>query len=129
MIRLDRIRDNPSSVYYQTGILKTTNPNKNLPVQSTVGEVCGVDPANPGVLTTTRNAAATNGVTNTWVPSVYDFWPNTLFDTREGTLRDSPMSGAALPTLNGTMHYIEVDGKNLASWFGGKIGPLTTSGQ
>lgn len=26
------------------------------------------------------------------------------------------------------MHYIELDGKNLSSWFGGKLGSLTTSG-
>ena len=131
VIRLERVRDNPSSVYYNTGTYKNSNPNKRLPFQSTVGEVCGVDPASPTVLTTTRNAAAAAGGVSggTWVPSVYDFWPNTLFDTREGTLRDSPMSASALPTLNGTMHYIEVDGKNLASWFGGKIGTLTTSGQ
>jgi len=36
------------------------------------------------------------------------------------------MSAANLPTLNGTMHYIELDAKNLTRWFGGAIG---TSGQ
>jgi len=117
VIRLERIRDNPSSLqqlgYVQTGKLTATVK----PKQATINAVCGTDQANPGKLVAG------------WTPQVYDFWPNTLFDTREGTLRDSPMSAAQLPTLNGTMHYIEVDGANLASWFGGKIGPLTTSGQ
>jgi hypothetical protein len=89
------------------------------PFQAPINVVCGTDQANAGQLVAG------------WTPQVTDFWPNTLFDTREGTLRDSPMSTStpALPTLNGTMHYIEVDGANLASWFGGKIGTLTTTGQ
>jgi hypothetical protein len=118
IIRLARIRDNPSSVYYNSGVFTPptkTNPGI-LPYQSTVGEACGVDPANPTVLTTTRNTGAT------WVPQPYDLWNNTLFDTREGTLRDSAVSSSNLPTLNGTIHYIELDAHNLARWFGGAIG-------
>ncbi|MGB7847219.1 MAG: PilX N-terminal domain-containing pilus assembly protein [Candidatus Acidiferrum sp.] len=132
VIRLERIRDNPSSVNFNTLVFKASNPSQRLPFQSTVAEVCGVDPANVGKLPLTRSGVSTGGVwgtASTWVPQVYDFWPNTLFDTREGTLRDSPMSAANLPTLNGTMHYIEIDGANLASWFGGKIGTMVTSGQ
>jgi hypothetical protein len=130
IIRLARIRDNPSSVYYNTGLLSTTAP-KNYPYQSTVGEACGVDPAAPTVLTTTRSGVSSGGVqgtASTWLPQPYDTWNNTLFDTREGTLRDEAMSSAnpALPTLNGTMHYIELDAHNVARWFGGLIG---TSGQ
>jgi Tfp pilus assembly protein PilX len=136
IIRLERIRDNPTSVYYNTGTIKTTAPIR-LPFVSTVGEVCGIDPstvtATTTPLSTTRNAAAAQGgvAGNTWLPQPYDFWPNTLFDTREGTLRDTAMNlvNPARPTLNGVMHYIEVDAKNLASFFGGKIGTLTTSGQ
>ena len=126
VIRLERIRDNPSSIPVRNGVRKTTAPT-NLPMTATVAQACGVDP--------------TTGLLSAgWTPQPTDFWPNTLFDTREGTLRDTAMSGAnpptipvPRPTLNGTMHYIEVDGKNLASWFGGKIttilGSLTTSGQ
>ena len=131
VIRLERIRDNPSSVYYNSGALTAatrTSPG-NLPYQSYLGEACGVDPNTATRLPATRNAAATNGVTTTWVPQTYDFWPNVLFDAREGTLRAVPISAANLPTLNGTMQYIELDGKNLASWFGGKINTMVTSGQ
>ncbi len=83
VIRLERVRDNPSTW--------------------TAGNTCGT-------------------WSNQSIPS--DFWPNTFFDAREGSLRDvapaAPFS--AYPTVNGVMHYIELDAKNLARWFGGQIG-------
>ncbi len=112
VIRLERIRDNPSTVQVQTGTYKT--PATNLPKTSTIAQACGINPL------TGMGSTALTGT---------DFWPNVLFDTREGTLRDNSMSAANLPTLNGSMSYIEVDGKNLASWFGGKIGSMVTTGQ
>ena len=71
---------------------------------------------------TTRCGGNTDAALNTMVPS--DFWPNTLFDAREGTLRDvAPAApNASDPALNGVMHYIELDAGNLARWFGGQIG-------
>lgn len=111
VIRLERIRDNPSTVSVNTNVLGTKSPN--LPFVSTTAQVCGVDPT---------TALPVAGLLAT------DFWPNVLFDTREGTLRDV-VPAASLPTLNGTMHYVELDGKNLASWFGGKINTMKTSGQ
>jgi hypothetical protein len=46
----------------------------------------------------------------------YDYWPNALFDTREGLLRDvDPNDGR--PTLGGLMNYVELDAKNLSLWF------------
>ena len=129
VIRLERIRDNPTSLYVvgggyvQAGQLKANNK----PKLATVAAVCGVDPN-------------TGKITAGWSPTVYDFWPNVLFDTREGELRDTAMAGgtkttAPPVTFNGAMHYIELDGKNLANWFGGKLQytltgqNLTTSGQ
>jgi Tfp pilus assembly protein PilX len=86
VIRLERVRDNPST---------WTNAAR-----------CGTfTTAAPGV------------------PS--DFWPNTLFDSREGELRETVVNSGStqnLPTLNGTMHYIELDAANLAKWFAGTIG-------
>ena len=142
MIRLERVRDNPSSVYVNTGGYVTGNANNalnNYPVRSTVAEVCGVDPSFGNVghmldklrLPVSANTPAAPQSGGAWTPQSIDFWPNTLFDTREGTLRDQAMSGTtpAQPTLNGTMSYIELDAANLTNWFGGKIGPLVTSGQ
>ncbi|MFI5097281.1 MAG: hypothetical protein ACHQT6_04835 [Candidatus Acidiferrales bacterium] len=127
VIRLERIRDNPSSVYYRTGKLSAHSP-----YQSYLGEACGVDPATATRLPATRSGVSVGGVVgtpSTWVPRLSDFWPNVLFDTREGELRDDNMSAANLPTLNGTMHYIEIDGLNLTNWFAGKVGTIVTTGQ
>lgn len=81
LIRLERVRDNPS-----TGS----------------GNACG-----------TGSVVAT------------DYWPNALFDTREGNFRDTCPSGncsSATPMLNGVMEYVELDVNNLARWFTGAIG-------
>jgi hypothetical protein len=119
VIRLERIRDNPSSVPFAAGVYSNKKPF-NLPLQSTVGQVCGVEPS-------------TGNLVAGWTPQAYDFWPNTLFDTREGTLRDISMDATAAapprPTLNGVMQYVELDGKNLTNWFAGKLGKIVTSGQ
>jgi len=125
IIRLERIRDNPSSVPFTSNAFNNTVKPYNLPVTSTVGQVCGVEPS-------------TGKLYAGWTPQVYDFWPNSLFDTREGTLRDISMDGSAAnpprPTLNGIMQYVEVDGKNLTNWFAGSLinpytgGSIATSG-
>ncbi|MGB7220404.1 MAG: hypothetical protein WBD07_16520 [Vicinamibacterales bacterium] len=59
-----------------------------------------------------------------------DFWPNTLFDTREAVYRDVAPAGNAL-VLGGVMHYISLDVRNLSRWLqcvngavpGGSYGP------
>ena len=58
-----------------------------------------------------------------------DFWPNALFDTREGAIRDVSPAGSigAAPTINykdmvtpgGVMQYVEVDAgkhRQVAGW-------------
>jgi hypothetical protein len=52
----------------------------------------------------------------------YDFWPNALFDTREGINRAS--SNTAPITAQGVMYYVELDAKNLANWFTANQGGL-----
>jgi hypothetical protein len=44
-----------------------------------------------------------------------DFWPNVLYDTREGINRAN--SNAAPITAQGVMNYVELDAKNLVNWF------------
>lgn len=56
----------------------------------------------------------------------YDYWPNVLYDTREGLLRDNPLGGTQLP-LAGAMYYVELDVANLAQWFTGAIGTNGTN--
>ena len=60
-----------------------------------------------------------------------DYWPNVLFDTREGTLRDTappngtvgapPMKYANMVPLNGVMTYIELDTTNLIRYLTGAL--------
>ncbi len=82
VIRLERIRDNPS--------------NK------------GADPC---------------GLVGGFPPNPSDYWPNVLFDTREGNLRDICLAGVSPcstpPSLLGVMHYIELDVNNLAKYLTG----------
>jgi hypothetical protein len=50
-----------------------------------------------------------------------EFWPNALYDTREGLARDNSLPGNAI-VLSGVMNYVELDVNNLARWFTGVIG-------
>ena len=120
VIRLERIRDNPSSVNANSGTIAKANP----PVTSTVAEVCGVDPATGKLATLRTSPAALPATGLAWVPSPSDFWPNVLFDTREGYNRETPPIAPfnTQITLGGTMNYIELDANNLAKWFSGKLG-------
>jgi Tfp pilus assembly protein PilX len=52
-------------------------------------------------------------VTNGSVASS-DYWPQTLFDPREGLQRDVSL-GVNLP-LGGVMHYVSIDATNLSGW-------------
>jgi hypothetical protein len=46
-----------------------------------------------------------------------DYWPNVLYDTREGLLRDNAMANNNLLPLAGAMSYVELDVANLDNWF------------
>jgi len=50
-----------------------------------------------------------------------DYWPNALYDTREGDLRDG-VAHVTPPYLGGVMHYVELDVANLTRWLQGAIG-------
>jgi hypothetical protein len=49
-----------------------------------------------------------------------DYWPQVLFDTREGLVRDNGPGAGLL--LGGVMHYLMLDVRNLSRWFQGAIG-------
>lgn len=67
-----------------------------------------------------------------------DYWPNALFDTREGTLRDNSPGGSLgsgtsgtynynsiaynkMVTFGGVMNYVEIDVKNLTKYLKGTL--------
>jgi hypothetical protein len=89
IIRLERVRDNPSTFAINGG--------------------CGVSatvlPPNPS-----------------------DYWPNALFDSREGYNRQSTPGRPNQVTLGGIMNYIELDVKNLAKWFSGTLPAAGSTG-
>ena len=53
-----------------------------------------------------------------------DYWPNVIFDTREGIPRENatPGAGNGQVTAVGTMYYVELDVANLAKWFMNTLG-------
>jgi hypothetical protein len=51
-----------------------------------------------------------------------DYWPNVLYDAREGLRRDTEASGQTEVYLGGVMHYVELDVRNLKRWIEGAIG-------
>jgi hypothetical protein len=51
-----------------------------------------------------------------------DYWPLTLYDTREALKRDTESTSNTNVYLGGVMHYIELDVRNLSRWFRGEIG-------
>ena len=52
-----------------------------------------------------------------------DHWPNTLFDAREGVVRDlgttGPSGHLGRVVVGGVMHYVALDVQNLSRWFDG----------
>jgi hypothetical protein len=76
---------------------------------------------NPSTASSAAQCGTLSGVST-------DYWPNALFDTREGNLRDVSPSGStqginysSMPTLGGVMDYTELDINNLTKWLTGAL--------
>jgi hypothetical protein len=89
VIRLERVRDNPSTFAVNGG--------------------CGV-----------------TATTAPQLPS--DYWPNALYDTREGYNRQPTPALNSQITLGGIMNYVELDVNNLAKWFSGTLPAAGSTG-
>ena len=60
-----------------------------------------------------------------------DYWPNALYDTREGNLRDANAAASETMSLAGGMYTVELDVTNLKKYFAGAVAPynaLATNG-
>jgi hypothetical protein len=87
------------------------------------GTICA-DPTPNAIVRIQRLRDNGGGMVNCPIPTTinsYEYWPNALFDTREGLLRDcgpgaACTTAAALP-LGGVMQYITIDVNNLTKWF------------
>jgi hypothetical protein len=56
----------------------------------------------------------------------HDWWPNALYDPREGNYRPG-LATTTLMTLGGVMNYISLDVYNLKRWLAGQIGTTGTA--
>ena len=86
IIRLQRVRDVPLAA-------TTTGSSVNE-----LAKACG--------FTTGASAQVSQNPT--------DYWPNALYDTREGSVRDG--TGGNDIAMGGIMHYVELDMANLKKW-------------
>jgi len=65
-------------------------------------------------------AAATGNYSTSLLPS--DFWPNNLFDAREGSSRQLLPAGTTGMNAGGIFSLVVLDANNLRRWFAGAIG-------
>jgi hypothetical protein len=122
VIRLARLRDNPSTAASGNDWCGN-NEGNTVGTWSTLASRTG----------NSNNCANTQNATNCPSQHGTDYWPNVLFDTREGTLRDyiTPTSAGNIvsnPTLAGSMYYVELDISNLAACLTGTATGFTACG-
>ena len=95
------------------------------------GQICGADPTPDAIVRIQRlrdNGGAGGGGCNynaitTGITDATNWWPNVLFDPREGLQRNiDPMNTNV--KLGGLMHYVAIDVANLARWFQGAVAPF-----
>jgi hypothetical protein len=81
---------------------------------------CGIDTDQAGDITASAGS----------VPLVsqneHDYWPNTLYDTREANYRDGHADDTDL-RLSGVVHYVELDVNNLRRWLAGQLAAAPAS--
>lgn len=91
-------------------------------LDTTVGRACG-DPTPNAIIRIQRlreNREAGAGACNYAASQrSIDYWPNVLYDTREGQYRTTTPAGNPL-RLGGVMHYVTIDVRNLSDWFEGQ---------
>ena len=78
---------------------------------------CGIDTDTAANITATTTLPA--GVLSV-SQNDHDYWPNTLYDTREAQTRDGLADTTDL-TLSGVIHYVELDVNNLRRWLAGQF--------
>ena len=99
--------------------------NLGIAATNQTGTICA-DP-NPNAIIRLQRLRDNGGICN-YAGSLKatDYWPNALYDTREGIRRDLVTTDTTI-ALGGVMDYVALDVNNLRKWFAGTIG--TTGGQ
>lgn len=120
VLRFARLRDNPSTAASTNDYCgNNEDPTGGTPLE-TNGSWSGTGHSYTTACTST---------TSTNCPSQLgtDYWPNVLFDSREGTLRDfDTTSNTYTPTLAGAMYYVELDAANLGKCLTATTAPYST---
>ena len=100
--------------------------NLGIGAPNQLGKACG-DPTPNAVLRLTRlrdnglpSTDPSCGYANSTNPT--DWWPQVLYDPREGNLRDENATTSMTLELGGVMHLAVLDVNNLKRWLSGAIG-------
>jgi hypothetical protein len=91
----------------------------------TGGTLCA-DPT-PDAVIRIQRLRDNKGATTCWYPASkhsWDYWPNTLYDPREGSYRDRVATDPMM--MGGVMQYISLDVANLKKWLAGTTGTTGT---
>ncbi len=102
--------------------------NLGIAAPNQEGVLCA-DPSPTAVIRIQRLRDNGNGSTGgicTYAGSLnpHDYWPNALYDAREGNFR--PVGTTIDMNLGGVMSYISLDVNNLRRWLAGEIGTTGT---
>ena len=93
-------------------------PTLDATTGATTGATCAADPSPDAVI---RIQRLRDGLACAGSALATDYWPNVLYDPREGLLRDGHADNTP-PKYGGSMSYIELDVENLSDWFEGTLG-------
>ena len=85
------------------------------------GTICA-DPT-PNAVIRIQRLRDNGGVCDSNSQNPYDYWPNALYDTREGDYRDGVATSGSGSAMNagGLMNFVELDVANLKRWLAGTI--------
>ncbi|MCM3881274.1 MAG: hypothetical protein ND807_14300 [Vicinamibacterales bacterium] len=92
------------------------------------GAICGADPT-PNAVIRFQRLRDNGGTCDADPQNPYDYWPNALYDAREGSYRDNIATGGSGSAmyLGGLMHFVSLDVANLKRWLAGGIGTTGTA--
>lgn len=84
------------------------------------GPCAGVPAPSPNAVLRIQRVRDNDGACLTGSLLATDYWPNVLYDPREGIMRDG-FGDNTPPNFGGVMHYLELDTANLKRWFEGTL--------
>jgi hypothetical protein len=99
--------------------------NLGIGDKNQAGTICA-DPTQNAVLRMQRLRDSGGACTYAGSTNPTDWWPQVLYDPREGNVRDTNATTLNSLELSGVMYYVGLDVANLAKWLAGTIGTTGT---